>query len=241
MPLHLLLPDASQLSAIESDPPLGSILVLELDSLYAFGALVDASSFVRQHPWCPLVVLCAEELAAGEIARMTVAPSTVVIARSSETADGWRQAVRCRPNGGRAACLAYLRLRLSAEAVELVRIALEDFTEGSSVRRRLRRARLPAPMVWQDLFDMCDCLTEAIAVGCTQAQMAARLGSSATTLSRRCARLFGETWPCLVAQGSCEAVMECGLRHLGVVSLPLQYAERLRLRHGPPPGALQDV
>lgn len=217
MPLHLLLPHASQLSAIESDPPLGSILVLELDGLHAVGALVNASSFVREHPWCPLVVLCTEELLAGEIARMTAAPSTVVIARPSETPDGWRQAVRCRPNGGRAAWFAYLRLRLSEQAVELVRVSVEAFSEGSSIRRRLRAARLPPPRAWHALFQMCDLVSLAIASGYSQAEIAAVDGVSVRTLSRLCARCFGRSWQEVVSLGCWEAATECALRHWSLV------------------------
>jgi len=214
--LRVLLPNASQLSPVLPNLPLGSLLVLSLDVTPGGSSLVKAAHCVREQPWCPLIVPCAEALARDELAHFVPLPASVTFAGPDDGPDEWRARVVARPDGGHAARLAYLGVRLRGDRVELIRAGLEDFTEGSSIRRRLRRARLPAPHAWRDLCAMCDCLSVAIASGRTQAEMAAACPVSVTTLSRRCQRLFGATWPELCALGTWEAVIECALRHLGV-------------------------
>lgn len=215
--ISALLPNSSELSPVCPDLPLGSLLVLSLSCPHGGGDLVRAAHIVRTQPWCPLVIRCADQLLREELSHFLPIPASVFFAGREDGHDAWRAGISARPDGGQAARQAYLSLRLRSELVELIRVALQDFTEGSSIRRRLRRARFPAPHVWHDLRAMCECLAFGMASGRPQSEVAAAFGVSVTTLSRRCHRLFRTTWPELSALGNWEAVMECGLRHLGVM------------------------
>ncbi len=201
--------------ALESVPPLGSVLVVQAASRDPEVHLSVIASVHDQAPCLPIAIPGAGVESITSMLSFVTGPLRPVLveklADGGELAAAVRAAVRQRPEPAADDVVAYCRRRLSPSAADLIHSALSD-KQYRSLRRRLRRHQVAPPSIWRRRMLVLKALSSGWQRPMSEYTIALALDLDPGRLSRACRACFAMSWPALVEIGTWEAVLEQGLR-----------------------------